>query len=142
MERRLSLMTARLLPLPRGHHLTRSIIGGFYCVYNEFGFGLLESVYSAALEFELRSRGHLVEREQWVDVFYRGHSIARQRLDMIVDRAVVIEIKATEKLPLFARRQLLNYLTVTNLELGLILHFGPEAKVHRLVHTAKRWRSA
>ena len=68
-------------------------------------------------------------------MFYKGIPIARQRLDIIVDGAIVIEIKATEQLPAFARRQLLNYLTVMRFDLGLLLHFGPEAKVHRLVNT-------
>src|SRR5690242_16562301 len=93
----------------RGAELTRSIIGGFYEVYNELGFGLLESVYSLALDYELRARGHRVTREVWTDVLYKTIPIARQRLDMVVDNAVVIEIKATEQLPAFARRQLLNY---------------------------------
>jgi GxxExxY protein len=122
---------------PRGGEFTRSIIGAFFDVYNELGFGMLESVYSAALDFELRARGHHVEREFWTDVLYKGKPVARQRLDMIVNQAVVLEIKATERLPLFARRQLLNYLTVTKLELGLVLHFGPEAKVHRLINTRR-----
>jgi GxxExxY protein len=120
---------------PRGGELTRSIIGAFYEVYNTLGFGLLESVYALALVYELRARGHSVEREVWTDVFYKGIPIARQRLDIIVDGAIVIEIKATEQLPAFARRQLLNYLTVTRFDLGLLLHFGPEAKVHRLINT-------
>lgn len=120
---------------PRGAELTHSIIGAFYEVYNELGSGLLESVYALALQWELRARGHLVKREVWTDVFYKGIPIARQRIDMIVDGAVVIEIKATGQLPAFARRQLLNYLTVTKFDLGLILHFGPEAKVHRLINT-------
>src|SRR2546428_9571718 len=120
---------------PRGDESSHSIIGAFYAVYNELGFGLLESVYAAALESELCSRGHVVEREVWVDVFYRGRPVARQRIDMIVDRQVVLEIKATDQLPRFAQRQLLNYLTVTNLELGLVLHFGPEPKFYRMVST-------
>jgi GxxExxY protein len=122
-------------PEPRGGEFTHSIIGAFFAVYNELGFGLLESVYSSGLEWELCARGHHVEREFWTDVFYKGHPIARQRLDMIVNRAVVVEVKATERLAPFARRQLLNYLTATKLDLGLILHFGPEAKVHRLINT-------
>ena len=87
--------------------------------------------------YEFRSRGHLVEREVWVDVLYKGQPVARQRIDLLSDRQVVLEIKATEQLPRFARRQLLNYLTVTKLELGLILHFGPEAKFYRMVSTQK-----
>jgi len=57
---------------------------------------------------------------------------------MIVDQRVVVEIKATEVLPRMARRQILSYLTVTNLEIGLLLHFGPEAKFDRLVATNHR----
>ena len=111
--------------------LTGSIIGAFYEVYNGLGFGLLESVYAAALALELSARGHLVEREVFVDVYYKGQSIARQRIDIIVDRAVALEIKATEVLPRFSYRQLLSYLTVTRLEIGLILHFGPRARSNR-----------
>lgn len=132
---RIDRRLARMRREARGAESTRSIIEAFFDVYNELGSGMLESVYSAALDFELRARGHHVEREFWTDVFYKGQPVARQRPDMIVDRAVVLEIKATERLPLFARRQLLNYLTVTKLDLGLILHFGPEAKVYRLINS-------
>ena len=118
--------------------LTGSIIGAFYEVYNGLGFGLLESVYAAALALELSARGHLVEREVFVDVYYKGQPIARQRIDIIVDRAVAVEIKATEVLPRFSYRQLLSYLTVTRLEIGLILHFGPRARFYRMVSTNRR----
>ncbi len=118
--------------------LTGSIIGAFYEVYNALGFGLLESVYAAALALELSARGHLVEREVLVDVYYKGEPIARQRIDMIVDRTVALEIKATEVLPRFSYRQLLSYLTVTRLEIGLILHFGPRARFYRMVSTNLR----
>jgi GxxExxY protein len=76
-----------------------------------------------------------VEREGWVDVCYKGQRVARQRLDLVSDRDVILEVKATEQLPPFARRQLLNYLRVSHLELGLILHLGPEPKVYRMVST-------
>jgi len=118
-----------------GEDSTHSIIGAFYAVYNALGFGLLESVYSAALQHELRARGHWVDREFWVDVVYRGEPVAGQRIDLLVDRQVVLEVKASEELPRFARRQLLSYLTCTHLELGLILHFGPEPKFYRMVST-------
>ncbi len=55
--------------LPSGHELTHSIIGGFYEVYNHLGYGLLESVYLAAIRRELESRGLFVEREVWINVF-------------------------------------------------------------------------
>lgn len=112
--------------------LTHSVIGTFFDVYNTLGFGFLEGVYSAALERELRDRGHNVGREVFVPVFYRGETIARQRLDMVVDRKLVIEIKSTYELHGAAPRQVYNYLRGTRLRLGLILHFGPTPKFYRI----------
>jgi GxxExxY protein len=117
--------------------LTHTIIGGFFDVYHELGYGLLERVYAAALRRELESRGLVVDREVWIDVFYKGEAVDKQRIDMVVNYSVIIEIKATETVPPFSRRQLLNYLRATRLELGLLLHFGPEPKVYRLVDTQK-----
>ena len=99
----------------------------------ELGYGLVEPLYSKALEIELRLRGHVVEREKWFDVYYKGHRLGRQRIDMIVDHTVVVENKATERLPLYVKRQLQTYLRVSGLELGLILHFGPQPKFYRQV---------
>src|SRR5262245_7365445 len=107
---------------PKGDESTRSIIGAFYEVYTTLGYGLVEILYSRGLEIELRLRGHAVEREKWFDVYYKGRRIGRQRIDMLVDHTVVVENKATERLPLYVRPQMQSYLTVSGLELGLILH--------------------
>ena len=115
--------------------LTASVIGGFYAVYNSLGFGFLERVYMAALERELRARGHAIGREVWVPVHYKGEVISRQRLDMIVDERVVVEAKSTHELHKSAPRQVYNYLRATRLQVGLLLHFGPEPAFYRLVHT-------
>ena len=104
---------------------TDSIIGGFYAAYNALGYGFLEHVYSAALERELRSRGHRVAREAFVRIMYKGEELVSQRLDMIVDECIVIEIKATQSVHESASRQLYNYLKATNLTVGLLFHFGP-----------------
>ena len=129
--------------LPLLHEmLTRSVIGGFYEVYNALGFGFLEHVYVMALERELLQRGHHVGREVSVRVSYKGHIIAIQRIDMIVDEQVVVETKAGAELSGAAQRQLLNYLRATNLEVGLLLHFGLEPRFHRLVCSNKRDVSA
>jgi GxxExxY protein len=112
--------------------LTHSVIGTFFDVYNALGFGFLEAVYGAALERELRDRGHQVGREVFVPVFYRGEAIARQRLDIVVDRKLVVEIKSTYELHGAAPRQVYNYLRGTQLRLGLILHFGPTPKFYRI----------
>src|SRR5688572_15016824 len=103
--------------------LTHSVIGGFFEVYNDLGFGFLEQIYIGALAVELRRRGHVVDLEVKSSVSYKGVEIGRQRLDMVVDNAIVIEVKSTTELHSSARRQLLNYLCATRLELGLLLHF-------------------
>jgi GxxExxY protein len=115
--------------------LTHSIIGAFYVVFNALGFGFLENIYAAGLEHTLTERGHKVAREVLVPIHCFGRILAHQRLDMIVDDKVVIEIKATETLHKDASRQLFNYLRATNLEVGLLLHFGRDPKFHRLVNT-------
>jgi GxxExxY protein len=115
--------------------LTRSVIGAFYEVYNTLGFGFLEQVYAAALARELVARGHRVARECSVYVMYKGDEVATQRIDMIVDGKLVVEIKSTWRHNPVATRQLYNYLRGTSLEVGLLLHFGPEPAFYRLVHT-------
>jgi GxxExxY protein len=80
--------------LPRSNRWT--VIGGFFEVYTHLGYGLLETVYAAALRRELESRGLRVEREVWIDVLYKGDAIAKQRIDMIINDCVIVEIKATE----------------------------------------------
>ena len=113
--------------------LTHSAIGAFFDVYNTLGFGFLETVYVICLERELGIRGHKVSREVWVPVLYKGEEVCKQRLDMVVDGKLIIEIKATPDLPKTATRQLYNYLQVTTLSVGLLFHFGSEPKFYRLV---------
>lgn len=110
------------------------VIGAFYDAYNALGYGFLEHVYAMALERELVARGRDVAREVAVAIWYKGDVLTRQRLEMLVEGKVVVEIKSTPALAATAQRQTLNYLRATNLEVALILHFGPEAKFHRLVH--------
>jgi GxxExxY protein len=124
------MTTKRVLGLAE-ETVTRSIIGAFFEVYNALGYGFLESVYTEALTRELRRLGHHVEREVMVRIWYKGEVIARQRVDMIVDGSVIVEIKAGLALHTTAPRQLYNYLRATDKEVGLLLHFGPEAKYFR-----------
>ena len=112
--------------------LTHLIIGAFFRVYNRLGYGFLEHVYAAALERELVGLGLLVGREYWVRIYYDGLELCQQRLDFVVDDKVVVELKSTAELHRAAPRQLLTYLRATNLEVGLLLHFGPDAKFYRL----------
>jgi GxxExxY protein len=107
-------------------------------VYRTLGYGFLEHVYSLALERELRERGHAVSREFGVVILYKGVELTAQRLDMVIDGRVVVEIKAGHELPRVASRQLFNYLRATRLEVGLLLHFGPRPSFHRIVSLNER----
>ena len=118
--------------------LTRSIIGAFHEVYNTLGFGFLEHIYVMALERELRRRGHHVDREVSVRVMYKGEELSNQRLDMVVDGRIIIEVKSMMDLAKTARRQLYNYLKATNMEVGLLLHFGPAARFYREVRSNQK----
>jgi GxxExxY protein len=113
--------------------LTHSVIGAFFDVYNALGFGFLESLYVTALERELKGRGHRVAREFAVNIVYKGSTIGCQRLDLVVDDKLVVETKSTFDLHKVAVRQVYNYLRATNLEIGLLLHFGPEPKFYRVI---------
>src|ERR1035437_7774363 len=113
--------------------LSKSVIGAFFEVYNTLGCGFLEHLYVKALERELMARGHSVAREVGVRVMYKGEEIGFQRLDLVVDEKLVVETKAIQDLHKSASRQLFNYLHATNLEIGLLLHFGPEARFYPVI---------
>lgn len=113
--------------------LTYSVIGAFYEVYNNLGYGHREHIYILALERELLARGHRVAREVWVPVIYKGEEIGLDRLDMLVDTRLIVEGKATKEFHTSWLACLYSYLKNTHLEIGLLLHFGPEAKFYRLL---------
>ena len=108
--------------------LSESVIRCFYEVYNRLGGGLPEHVYMMALERELRWAGHEVSREVRVPVLYKGEVLTMLRIDAVVDGRLVVELKSTEVVHPGARRQLYNYLRCTRLEVGLLLHFGPNPR--------------
>jgi GxxExxY protein len=116
---------------------TNHIIGAFFDVYNILGFGFLEHVYAEALERELVERVSMVQKEVVVPVWHKGTILSTQRVDMIVDDRVVVEIKSTDVLAPTAQRQLLNYLRATSFPVGLLLRFGPRPRFSRLVHSHK-----
>ncbi|HEU4599735.1 MAG TPA: GxxExxY protein [Solirubrobacterales bacterium] len=113
--------------------LTEKIIGAFYAVYNDLGFGRLEAVCLNALRVELSYRGIAWEKEVLYPVHYRGVQVGPYRCDLLVDRRVIVELKATHRLTDADRRQLLNYLRSADVEVGLLLHFGPGAAFERVV---------
>ena len=114
--------------------LTEAIIGGAIEVHRILGPGLLESIYEEALCYELELRGIRAERQIEVDVIYKGKIIKGQKLDILVEKQVVLELKAVSKLPDVATAQTLSYLRATGLKRALLLNFGES----RLVDGIKR----
>jgi GxxExxY protein len=113
--------------------LTKAIIGCFFNVYRELGFGHAESVYARALVVELGGARLRTERETPFEIVYRGVPVGTYRADLIVERCVVVETKAGARLDPNSTPQLLNYLKASHLELGLILYFGPKPEVKRVI---------
>jgi GxxExxY protein len=102
------------------------------------GPGLLESVYEEALVFELEARGLSVERQVPVPIQYKGHTISTPlRLDLLVEKKVIVECKALAVYSAVFEAQLLTYLRLTGLKLGLVINFGEtlvKNGVHRVVN--------
>lgn len=117
---------------------TSHVIGAFFEVYNNLGFGFLERVYAEALQRELSWRGRAVKNEVLVPVSYKDEVLTTtQRVDLIVDEKVLVEIKSTEVLSPTTKRQLLDYVRATSFQVGLLLHFGPKPRFSRITHTNK-----
>ena len=118
--------------------LTQRIIRTFFQVYNELGYGFLESVYENAMCIALKGEGFSVERQCPVPVWFRGEQIGNFCADIVVNNSVILELKAARALEPAFIAQLLNYLRATSIELGLVLNFGPQPSVRRLLFTNDR----
>jgi GxxExxY protein len=122
----------------RHAELTRQIVGVFFQVYGELGYGFLESVYRTAMTIALREAGLRIDPEVELHARFRGRSIGIFRADLLVEGAVLVELKAARAIEQAHIAQLLNYLRCTAIEIGLILNFGPALKVRRLILTNDR----
>jgi GxxExxY protein len=104
--------------------LTKEIIGAAHAVYNEMGFGFLESVYESCMIVEMTSRGLFAEAQKPIEVFYRGHPLGYFVADLIVDDLVIVELKSMRQLIEAHEVQLVNYLTATGKPVGLLINFA------------------
>ena len=104
--------------------LTEQIIASAIEVHRILGPGLLESIYEEALCYELSLRGITFERQKEVDVLYKDKIIKGQRLDLIVNSEVIVEIKSVRKLEDVFTAQVLSYLKSTGLKRALLINFG------------------
>ena len=121
--------------------VTEAIIGAAIEVHRHLGPGLLESVYEEALCHELSLREIRFERQKEVDVVYKDIVIKNQRLDLLVDGTVVVELKSTELDHPIYKAQLMSYLKSTGLKRGLILNFGKKTMMEGITRVANHYPS-
>ncbi|MGF1609452.1 MAG: GxxExxY protein [Kiloniellales bacterium] len=114
--------------------LTERIISAAFEVSNVLGHGFLESVYQKALVYELRQRGLAAHPQAAFRVHYKGQAIGHYYADLLVERFVVVELKAISALQPVHVGQVLNYLRASSLRVGLLLNFGrPKLEYRRVV---------
>ncbi len=111
--------------------LTDKIINIFYRVYNKMGYGFLEKVYENAMVIELKKNSLPVIPQSPIKVYYDEEIIGEYFADLLVDGKVIVEIKAVKNRIEEHEAQLLNYLKATDIEVGLLLNFGPKPQIKR-----------
>jgi GxxExxY protein len=121
--------------------LTGKIIEVFYEVYNELGHGFLESVYENARRLALTEAGLFVPPKQPLQVWFRAVVVGVFEPDITVDSSIILEIKAARAIDSAHEAQLLNYLRATDVEVGLLLNFGPKPEFKRMVFDNERKRA-
>ena len=105
--------------------LTHKIIGAAYKVFNQLGFGFLESVYKKAMLIELTKNNLKVEAEKSLRVYYDNQIVGDFYIDLYVEEKVVVELKSVETLAKQHEVQLVNYLQGLQKDIGLLINFGP-----------------
>jgi GxxExxY protein len=118
--------------------ITEEIIHVFFKVYNKLGYGFLEKVYEKAMLIELEAAGLVGFSQYPVKVYYEGEMVGEYFADLLVENAVIIELKARENLCPEHEVQLVNYLKATEIEVGLLMNFGKIPQVKRRIFTNDR----
>lgn len=108
------------------HELTQKIIGAAMKVYNTLGSGFLESVYEKALAVELFKQNLAYETQVPISVLYEGKNVGSFFADILVEKKVIVELKALETLAKIHEVQVVNYLKATGIEVGLLINFSPK----------------
>lgn len=124
------------------NYLTRRVIGFAFRIHNTLGFGFLESVYENALMIELGQIGITALLQEELDVFYEGQRVGHFIPDLWIPGALIIEVKSVQVLSKAHEVQLVNYLTATRIDNGLLINFGPSVEVKRKFREYKSKRRA
>jgi len=106
--------------------LIKTIIQYAYNVRIHLSAGFLESVYQKALMIELQEKGIHAEVEKPIEVYYKDKIVGDFRADIIVEDLIILELKAVQQLMPIHETQLVNYLTATHIDHGLLINFGSE----------------
>ena len=123
--------------------LTEKILRAFFKkVHARLGYGFLEKVYENAMTIELRKMGLQVEQQHKILVYYEGQVVGEYFADLLVDRKVIVELKAAQAISEEHEAQLLNYLRATPYEVGLLINFGPKPSFTRKAFDNNRKASA
>lgn len=118
--------------------LTGKIIGCAMKVHRKIGMGFPEIIYQRSLVIELKKAGIFCEKEVEKDIFYEGIKVGSRRLDLIIEKLVIVELKAITEVEPICHNQILNYLKVFNIEVGLLLNFGNTSlQYKRFVNTRR-----
>lgn len=120
--------------------LTEKILGVFFNVLNELGYGFPESVYHRAMFMALKQAGFDVQEEVPLSVFFRGEKVGTFYSDLLINKSVILELKIAEQITRSHEAQLTHYLRATSVEVGLILAFGERGRFKRIVMTNDRKR--
>jgi GxxExxY protein len=115
--------------------LTEKVIKAFYHIYNTLGYGFLEKVYENALAITLRKWGLEVQQQRHVQVYFECEFAGEFKADLLVNGVLIVELKSAESMDKSHEAQLLNYLRVTWIEVGLVLNFGPKPAFKRKIFT-------
>ena len=118
--------------------LTEKAIGVFYEGYNELGQGFLENVYENAMGIALRQSGLAVVQQEPIQVSFRNQIVGEFRADLVVEGVVLLELKAGRGIDPAHEAQVLNYLRATQIEVGLLMNFGPKPDVKRFAFENSR----
>jgi GxxExxY protein len=114
--------------------LTKDILASAFRVHNSIGCGLLEKVYGKAMSWDLTLNNRQVVEEKEFKVVYREKEVGAYYGDLVVDEKVIVEVKAVERLDNVHRAQLLNYLKISGIRVGLLLNFAnPKLEYERII---------
>lgn len=118
--------------------LTEKVIRAAYTVHNALGPGFLEKVYENAMLIELREAGLRAESQYPVQVYYKGKLIGDYYADLFVENVLIVELKAVERQSVTHEVQLVNYLSGTNTEHGLLINFGSSVTIRHKYKTYRK----